>query len=123
MSRRSSRSCRSGISIGIAGEATTSRKPFRLQDSYENRRIFSSYPLRNFRTTVDLKAMAASCTLQAARASMEAGRHEEAQQLLYAVVRNYPESEYAFYVERAKVWMKDLPAVDPPVEPTSLSEL
>ena len=75
------------------------------------------------RTTVDPKAMAASCTLQAARASMEAGRHEEAQQLLYAVVLNYPESEYAFYVERAKVWMRDLPAVDSPVEPTSLSEL
>jgi hypothetical protein len=75
------------------------------------------------RTTVDPKAMAASCTLQAARASMEAGRHEEAQQLLYAVVRNYPESEYAFYVERAKVWMRDLPAADSAVESRSVSDL
>jgi TolA-binding protein len=75
------------------------------------------------RTTVDPKAMAASCTLQAARASMDAGRHEEAHQLLHAVVRNYPESEYAFYVERARVWMKDLPAGDPAGEPASVSEL
>jgi hypothetical protein len=75
------------------------------------------------RTTVDPKAMAASCTLQAARASMEAGRHEQAQQLLYAVMRSYPESEYAFYVERAKGWMKDMPAVDSPLEPVSASEL
>ena len=75
------------------------------------------------RTTVDPKAMAASCTLQAARASMEAGRHEEAHQLLHAVLRNYPESEYAFYVERARMWMKDLPAGDPSVELPSVSDL
>lgn len=54
------------------------------------------------RTTVDPKAMAASCTLQAARASLDTGRHQEAQQLLHAVMRNYPESDYAFYVEQAR---------------------
>ncbi|HEX2056691.1 MAG TPA: hypothetical protein VHF07_09365 [Nitrospiraceae bacterium] len=75
------------------------------------------------RTTVDPKAMAASCTLQAARASIDAGRHAEAQQLLYAVMRNYPEAEYAFYVERAKMWMRDLPGTDLTVEPGSISEL
>ncbi len=62
------------------------------------------------RTTVDPKAMAASCTLQAAKACLDAGRSEEAQQLLQAVMRNYPESEYAFYVEQAKDWMRDLPS-------------
>jgi hypothetical protein len=82
--------------------------------------LVSKQPVR---TTVDPKAMAASCTLQAARASMEAGRHEEAQQLLYAVMRNYPESEYAFYVERARGWIMDLPAGDPTVEPAAPSEL
>ena len=75
------------------------------------------------RTTVDPKAMAASCTLQAARASMDAGRHEEAKQLLYSVMRNYQEAEYAFYVERAKIWMRDLPAADPHAELRSASEL
>lgn len=75
------------------------------------------------RMTVDPKAMAASCTLQAARASLEAGRHEEAHQLLHAVMRNYPESEYAFYVERAKVWMRDLPAASPDVKPSPVSDL
>ena len=61
------------------------------------------------RTTVDPKAMAASCTLQAARASLDAGRHKEAEQLLHSLVRSYPEMEYAFYVEQAKLWMRDLP--------------
>ncbi len=54
---------------------------------------------------------------------MDAGRHEEAQQLLYAVMRNYPESDYAFYVERARIWMKDLSGGDRGVELPSVSDL
>jgi hypothetical protein len=75
------------------------------------------------RTTVDPKAMAASCTLQAAKASLDAGRREEAQQLLQAVMRNYPESEYAFYVEQAKDWMRDLPSESLNLEQPSTSDL
>jgi hypothetical protein len=75
------------------------------------------------RTTVDPKAMAASCTLQAARASLDAGRHEEAEQLLSAVVHTYPESEYAFYVRQAELWMKDLPPADLDSERPSTSNL
>ena len=74
------------------------------------------------RTTVDPKAMAASCTLQAARASIDAGRHVEARQLLQAVMTNYPEPDYVFYVEQAKVWMRDLPA-DSRLDPHSVSAL
>ena len=75
------------------------------------------------RTTVDPKAMAASCTLQAAKVSLDAGRQQEAQQLLHAVMRNYPESEYAFYVQRAKDWMRDLPPGTFDREQPSISEL
>jgi hypothetical protein len=75
------------------------------------------------RTTVDPKAMAASCTLQAARASLDAGRNQEAEQLLSAVVHTYPESEYAFYVRQAKIWMKDLPDADLNSERTPASNL
>ncbi len=60
------------------------------------------------RTTVDPKALAASCTLQAARTSLSAGRGQEAEQLLYAVVLSYPESDYTFYVAQAKVWIEEL---------------
>jgi hypothetical protein len=60
------------------------------------------------RTTVDPKALAASCTLQAARTSLSAGREQEAEQLLYAVVSSYPESDYTFYVAQAKVWIEEL---------------
>ena len=60
------------------------------------------------RTTVDPKALAASCTLQAARTSLSAGRGHEAEQLLYAVVLSYPESDYTFYVAQAKVWIEEL---------------
>jgi len=69
------------------------------------------------RTTVDPKALAASCTLQAARTSLSAGREQEAEQLLYAVVLSYPESDYTFYVAQAKVWIEELhrPGVGAPV--------
>jgi hypothetical protein len=60
------------------------------------------------RTTVDPKALAASCTLQAARTSLSAGRKEEAEQLLHAVVSSYPESEYTFYTAQAKAWIEEL---------------
>ena len=60
------------------------------------------------RTTVDPKALAASCTLQAARTSLNAGRDQEAEQLLHAVVSSYPESDYTFYVAQAKVWIEEL---------------
>ena len=60
------------------------------------------------RTTVDPKALAASCTLQAARTSLSAGRDQEAEQLLHAVVSSYPESDYTFYVAQAKVWIEEL---------------
>lgn len=60
------------------------------------------------RTTVDPKAMAASCTLQAARTSVIAGREQEAEQLLYSVVAGYPETDYTFYVAQAKVWIEEL---------------
>ena len=69
------------------------------------------------RTTVDPKALAASCTLQAARTSLSAGREQEAEQLLYAVVLSYPESDYTFYVAQARVWIEELhrPGVGPDV--------
>ena len=60
------------------------------------------------RTTLDPKALAASCTLQAARTSLSAGRDQEAEQLLHAVVSSYPESDYTFYVAQAKVWIEEL---------------
>ncbi len=74
------------------------------------------------RTTVDPKALAASCTLQAARTSLSAGREQEAEQLLYAVVLSYPESDYTFYVAQAKVWIEELHrpgTVDPVIHPIS----
>ena len=75
------------------------------------------------RTTVDPKALAASCTLQAARTSLSTGREQEAEQLLYAVVLSYPESDYTFYVAQAKVWIEELHrpgAVDPVIHPISI---
>ena len=51
------------------------------------------------RTTVDPKALAASCTLQAARTSLSAGREQEAEQLLYAV------SDLGHIIETAWRWM------------------
>lgn len=76
------------------------------------------------RTTVDPKALAASCTLQAARTSLSAGREQEAEQLLYAVVLSYPESDYTFYVAQAKVWIEEMHrpgAGGPVIHPISIN--
>lgn len=76
------------------------------------------------RTTVDPKALAASCTLQAARTSLSAGREKEAEQLLHAVVSSYPESDYTFYVAKAKVWIEELHrpgTIDRVIHPISIN--
>jgi hypothetical protein len=39
---------------------------------------------------------------------LNAGREREAEQLLHSVVASYPETEYTFYVEQAKLWIEEL---------------
>ena len=63
------------------------------------RRLVSRPPLR---LSVDPRAMAASCTLHAGQTALIAGQTELATDMFHQIVRNYPEAEYAYYVNRAR---------------------
>ena len=60
------------------------------------------------RVAVDVKAMAAACSLRAGSAAVEAGKVDLAKDLLQAVLNYYPQSEYAYYTLQAKTLLSEL---------------
>lgn len=60
------------------------------------------------RFAVDVKAMAAACSLRAGSAAVEAGKLAIAKDLLRAVLSYQPQSEYAYYAHQAKVLLSEL---------------
>lgn len=67
---------------------------------------FVSTPAARF--AVDVKAMAAACSLRAGSAAVVAGKLDIAKALLQAVLNNYPQSEYAYYTLQAKTLLSEL---------------
>jgi len=67
---------------------------------------FVSTPAARF--AVDVKAMAAACTLRAGSAAVVAGKLDIAKDLLQAVLNYYPQSEYAYYTLQAKTLLSEL---------------
>jgi hypothetical protein len=67
---------------------------------------FVSTPAARF--AVDVKAMAAACSLRAGSAAVEAGKVDLAKDLLQAVLNYYPQSEYAYYTLQAKTLLSEL---------------
>ncbi len=67
---------------------------------------FVSTPAARF--AVDVKAMAAACSLRAGSAAVVAGKLDIAKDLLQAVLNNYPQSEYAYYTLQAKTLLSEL---------------
>ncbi len=67
---------------------------------------FVSTPAARF--AVDVKAMAAACSLRAGSAAVEAGKLDVAKDLLHAVLNYYPQSEYAYYTLQAKTLLSEL---------------
>ena len=67
---------------------------------------FVSAPAARF--AVDVKAMAASCSLRAGTAAVVAGKLDIAKDLLQAVLNYYPQSEYAYYTLQAKTLLSEL---------------
>ena len=61
---------------------------------------FVSTPAARF--AVDVKAMAAACSLRAGSAALEAGQVDLAIDLLQTILRYQPQSEYAAYTLQAK---------------------
>ena len=60
------------------------------------------------RFAVDVKAMAAACSLRAGSAAVEAGKLAIAKDLLRTVLSYQPESEYAYYALQAKALLSEL---------------
>ena len=60
------------------------------------------------RFSVDVKAMAAACSLRAASAAVEAGKLDVAKDLLRTVLLYQPHSEYAYYTLQAKALLSEL---------------
>jgi len=67
---------------------------------------FVSTPAARF--AVDVKAMAAACSLRASSAALEAGKPDVAIDLLRTVLSYQPQSEYAYYVLQAKALLSEL---------------
>lgn len=62
------------------------------------------------RFAVDMKAMAAACSLRAGSAAVEAGKLDVAKDLLRTVLSYQPQSEYAYYTLQAKALLSELEA-------------
>jgi hypothetical protein len=67
---------------------------------------FVSTPAPRF--AVDVKAMAAACSLRAGSAAVEAGKLDLAKDLLHTVLSYQPQSEYAYYALQAKALLSEL---------------
>ena len=67
---------------------------------------FVSTPAARF--AVDVKAMAAACSLRAGSATVEAGKLDIAKDLLQTILRYQPQSEYAYYTLQAKALLSKL---------------
>ena len=67
---------------------------------------FVSTPATRF--AVDVKAMAAACSLRAGSAAVAAGKLDVAKDLLQAVLNYYPQPEYAYYTLQAKALLSEL---------------
>ena len=67
---------------------------------------FVSTPAARF--SVDVKAMAAACSLRAGSAAIEAGKLDVAKDLLQTILSYQPQSEYAYYTLQAKTLLSEL---------------
>jgi hypothetical protein len=67
---------------------------------------FVSTPSARF--AVDVKAMAAACSLRAGSAAVEAGKLDIAKDLLQTVLSHEPQSDYAYYALQAKALLSEI---------------
>ena len=67
---------------------------------------FVSVPTARF--AVDVKAMAAACSLRASSAAVVAGKIDVAKDLLKTILNYQPQSEYAYYALQAKALLSEL---------------
>ncbi len=69
--------------------------------------------IRNSRLAVDPRAMAASCSIHLAETSRQATDWETSLRTYQAIVENFPEPQYAFYVLRASQALEEFSSILP----------
>ena len=70
------------------------------------------------RVAVDVKAMAADCSLRAAAAAVEVGKIDVAKDLLRPFISHQPQSEYGYYALQAKTLLSEIETSIDQVTPT-----
>ena len=83
----------------VTGEGFVLPLPSKLEQ-------FVSTPAARF--AVDVKAMAAACSLRAGFAAVEAGKLDVAKDLLRTILTYQPQSEYTYYSLQAKSLLSEL---------------
>ncbi len=68
---------------------------------------------RNSRLSVDPRAMAASCSIHIAEAARQSSDWHTALSTLQAIIKNYPEPQYAFYVSKASRAIEQFSSIQP----------
>ena len=68
---------------------------------------------RNSRLAVDPRAMAVSCSIHLAEVAQQSADWYTAFHTFQAIIKNYPESQYAFYVAKANLAMEQFSSLRP----------
>ena len=69
--------------------------------------------MRNSRLAVDPRAMAASCSIHLAQVAQQSDDWETAHRTWQAIVKQYPEPQYFFYVSEATRAMEEFSSIRP----------
>jgi hypothetical protein len=93
------------LTLTNAANRSMTQEPFvlPLPGKFEK---FVSTPTARF--AVDVKAMAAACSLRAGSAAVEVGKPDVARELLQTILNYQPQSEYAYYTGQAKALLSEL---------------
>ncbi|MEK7237395.1 MAG: hypothetical protein AAB242_12270 [Nitrospirota bacterium] len=91
--------------LANAANRTLTREAFVLPLPGKLEKLVST-PAARF--AVDVKAMAAACSLRAGSAAVEAGKLDVAKDFLQTVLSYQPQSEYAYYTLQAKTLLSEL---------------
>ena len=96
---------KNALTLTNAANRSLTQEPFVLPIPNKLERMVST-PAARF--AVDVKAMAAACSLRAGSAAVEAGKIDVAKELLRTILNYQPQSDYAYYTLQAQALLSEL---------------
>jgi hypothetical protein len=91
--------------LTTAANRSVAQEAFVLPLPNKVEKLVSTPPAR---FAVDVKAMAAACSLRAGSAAVEVGKPDVAKELLQTILNYQPQSEYAYYSLQARALLSGL---------------